>query len=152
MDQSTGASKRNCLVLTQYRRGGVYNDFIGKYYHFPATRNKNYLKQFEPLPLEVIYFEPEKDGEGVFYGAGKIVKPPFADKREQDHYFVEISDYKPFSKPVYLKNEKGEVLEAKFSRAHYNYHNAVRKINCRLFDELCLDGGIELNFKADSHL
>jgi signal transduction histidine kinase len=138
--------------LTQYRNGGVYNDFIGKYYHFPATRNKNYLKQFGSLPIEVIYFEPEKDGEGVFYGAGKIIKSPFADKREPDHYFVELSDYKPFSKPVHFKNEKGEVLEAKFSPAHYNYHNAVRKINCQLFDELCLDGGIELNFKADSHL
>jgi hypothetical protein len=140
------------MVLTQYRLGGTYNDFIGKYYHFPATRNRNYLKQFGSLPIEVIYFEPEKDGEGIFYGAGKIVNPPFPDKREPDHYFVEISDYKPFSKPVYFKNEKGEVLEAKFSAAHYNYHNAVRKVNCQLFDELCLDGGIELSFKADSHL
>src|SRR6185369_4987780 len=152
MDQSDHIARRNCLVLTQYRRGGTYNDFIGKYYHFPATRNRNYLKQFGPLPIEVVYFEPEKDGEGVFYGAGKIINAPFLDKREPDHYFVEISDYKPFSKPVYFKNEKGEVIEAKFSPEHYNYHNAVRKINCRLFDVLCLDGGIELNFKADSHL
>jgi hypothetical protein len=152
MDQSAHIAQRHCLVLTQYRRGGTYNDFIGKYYHFPATRNRNYLNQFRPLPIEVVYFEPEKDGEGVFYGAGKIINEPFLDKREPDHYFVEISDYKPFSKPVYFKNEKGEVIEAKFSPKHYNYHNAVRKIDCKLFDELCLDGGIELNFKADSHL
>jgi signal transduction histidine kinase len=130
----------------------VYNDFIGKYYHFPATKKKNYLKQFDSLPLEVIYFEPEKEGEGVFYGAGKILNPPFPDRREADHYFVEISDYKPFSKPVHFKDEAGRVLESIFSPDHYNYHNAVRKIDCDLFDRLCLDGGIQLSFKADSHL
>jgi hypothetical protein len=85
MDQPFHTSDRKCLVLTQYRDGGVYNDFIGKYYHFPATRSKNYVKQFTSLPIEVIYFEPEKHGQGVFYGAGKILNPPFADKREADH-------------------------------------------------------------------
>lgn len=152
MTLSTHTVERNCLVLTQYRRGSDYNDFIGKYYHFPATRNKNYLKQFSALPIEVIYFEPAKNGEGVFYGAGRITNPPFSDKREADHYFVEISEYKPFSKPVSFKNEKGQVLESLFNAEHYNYHNAVRKLNPIFFDELCLDGGIQLNFKADSHL
>lgn len=152
MAQSTNTIERNCLVLTQYRSGSDYNDFIGKYYHFPATRNKNYLKQFGSLPIEVIYFEPEKNGEGVFYGAGTITNPPFPDKKEGDHYFVEISDYKAFSKPVYFKNDQGKVLEALFNAEHYNYHNAVRKIDPGFFDGLCLDGGIQLHFKADSHL
>jgi len=139
-------------VLAQYRTGGDYNDFLGKYYHFPAHSNKNYLKQFEKLPIEVIYYEPEKKGAGVFYGYGKINKPPFPDKRESGHYFIEIDDYKPFSNPVFYKDDKGRIREAVFSRDHYNPNNAVRKINPKLLDELCLDGSIQLNFKADSHL
>jgi len=144
--------ERNCLILTQYRIDSDYNDFIGKYYHFPATTNKNYLNQFSLLPIEVIYYEPDKNGEGVFYGYGKITKPPFVDKKTPDHYFVEISDFKLFSKPVSFKNEKGEVLEKLYNKKFYNYNNAVRKISPQFLDELCLDGGILLNFKADAHL
>lgn len=145
-------SRRNCLILTQYRNDSDYNDFIGKYYHFPATHNKNYLNQFNSLPIELVYFEPEKKGEGIFYGYGKITTPPFPDKREPDHYFVEISDYKPFSQPVYFKNDKGDILESLFNAEYYNYNNAVRKIDPDFLDALCLDGGIQLNFKADAHL
>ncbi|WP_016756079.1 sensor histidine kinase [Leptospira santarosai] len=144
--------ERNCLILTQYRKDSEYNDFVGKYYHFPATKNKNYLKQFQSLPVEIVYFEPEKNGSGVFYGYGKIEKEPFLDKREPDHYFVEISDYKPFSKPVYFKNEKGTILESILNKDNYNSNNAVRKINPSFLEDLCLDGGIFLNFKADAHL
>jgi signal transduction histidine kinase len=144
--------KRHCLILTQYREGDQYNDFIGKFYHFPASEKKNYLKRFEFLPIEFVYYEPDKKGKGEFYGYGKITKPPFPDKREPEHYFVEISDYKPFTKPVNYKNEDGEVLEKKFNTEHYNYNNAVRKIAPDFLDSLCLDGNIQLNFKADSHL
>ena len=68
---------RNCLILTQYREGDQYNDFIGKYYHFPSNKKKNYLAQFSNLPIEFLYYEPEKHGKGVFYGYGKITKKPF---------------------------------------------------------------------------
>jgi hypothetical protein len=145
-------SNRNCLILSQYREGDLYNDFIGKFYHFPSSSRKNYLNQFDNLPIEVIFYEPEKEGKGEFYSYGKIIKSPFADKREPDHYFVEISDYRPFSKPVYFKNNEGEILEKIFNKENYNYNNAVRKINPRFLDEICLDGGIILNFKADAHL
>ncbi len=146
--------ERNCLILTQYRNdyAGDYNDFIGKYYHFPVSLNKNYLNEFESLPIEVIFNEPEKHGKGEFYAYGKINNKPFVDKKNQDHYFVEISDFKFFSKPVYFKNEKGEILEKIFNSEFYNYNNAVRKIRPQFLDELCLDGGILLNFKADAHL
>ncbi len=144
--------ERNCLILTQYRHDSDYNDFIGKYYHFPATSQKNYLNQFRSLPLEVVYYEPDKKGEGVFYGYGKITRPPFVDKKTPDHYFVEISDFKVFSKPVSFKNESGEILEKIHNTESYNYNNAVRKIRPSFLDELCLDGGILLNFKADAHL
>jgi len=145
-------TNRNCLILTQYRNAGEYNDFVGKFYHFPSSNKKNYLKQFENLPIEIVYYEPEKKGKGEFYGYGVIEKAPFHDKREPDHYFVEISDYKPFAKPVYFKNEDGVVLEKINNTEFYNYNNAVRKVNSSFLDELCLDGEILLNFKADSHL
>lgn len=144
--------ERNCLILTQYRNDSQYNDFIGKFYHFPATPKKNYLKQFENLPIEIIYYEPEKKGAGEFYGYGKITKPPFEDKRDPDHYFVEIDDYHPFSTPVYFKNKNDELLEKLYNSDFYNYNNAVRKITPEFLDELCLEGGIILNFKADAHL
>src|SRR5690242_1625509 len=105
---------RNCLILTQYREGGDYNDFIGKFYHFPATPNKNYLSQFDSLPIEFLYYEPTK-GEGKFYGYGKITKPPFPDRREPGHYFVEISDYKVLSQPVSYKDDHGKILEEIYS-------------------------------------
>ncbi|MBP6184147.1 MAG: sensor histidine kinase [Saprospiraceae bacterium] len=144
--------ERNCLILTQYRKDSDYNDFIGKYYHFPATDKKNYLNQFNSLPIEVVYYEPDKKGDGVFYGYGKISKPPFIDKKTPDHYFVEISDFKLFSKPVSFKDEKGEILEKTNNTEFYNYNNAVRKVRPQFLDELCLDGGIILNFRADAHL
>lgn len=144
--------ERNCLILTQYRHDSDYNDFIGKYYHFPATSQKNYLNQFSSLPIEVVYYEPDKKGDGVFYGYGKITRSPFVDKKTADHYFVEISDFKLFSKPVSFKNEAGEILEKIHNAESYNYNNAVRKIRPKFLDELCLDGGILLNFKADAHL
>lgn len=143
---------RNCLILTQYREDGPYNDFIGKFYHFPATENKNYLNQFQSLPIEILYYEPEKRGKGEFYGYGRITKQPFEDKREPGHYFVEISDYKPFSRPVYFKNSNGEILEKLVNPEYYNYNNSVRKVSPKLLDEICLDGGILLNFQADAHL
>lgn len=148
--------ERNCLILTQYRNDSdsEYNDFIGKYYHFPASSRKNYLNEFSSLPIEVIYCEPENKGKGKgeFYGYGKILKPPFTDKKTPEHYFVEISDFKFFSKPVYYKDENGEILEKTFNKEFYNPNNAVRKIRPQFLDELCLDGGILLNFKADAHL
>lgn len=145
-------TERSCLILTQYRKDSTYNDFIGKYYHFPATRNKNYLKQFDALPIEFIYFEPQKGGEGVFFGYGRIAKPPFPDKREDAHYFAEIADYMEFSNPVSYKTPDGDILEEIRNPQHFNPRNAVRKISPEFLDELCLDGGIKLYFEADAHL
>lgn len=145
-------NNKNCLVLTQYREGEEYNDFIGKFYHFPASENKSYLRQFENLPIEIVYYEPEKSGKGVFYGYGEIIKQPFVDKTNPDYYFVEISNYKPFSTPVYFKNDNGEIIEKIANPSTYNSSNSVRKITHEFLDDLCLDGGILLNFTADAHL
>ena len=142
----------NTLVLTQYRNGDKYNDFIGKYYHFPVNSNKSYLSMFDKLPVEFIYYEPSKHGRGEFYGYGRITTPPFVDKNDEDYYFAEISDYKPFNSPVSYKNEKGEVIEQKYNPNTYNYNNAVRRISKDFLDAVCLDGHILLNFESDAHL
>ncbi len=138
--------KTLCLVITQSREKSQYNDLIGRSYHFP----KKYLGQFKKLPTEFVYYESTKTGEGAYFGYGKIMSVPVEDKREEELFFVEISDYKPFSVPVFFKDELGRIREA--DSPHYNSQNAVREITKELLDEICLDGKIFLNFKADAHL
>jgi signal transduction histidine kinase len=137
---------RNCLVLTQLRESSDYNDFLGRFYHFPDK----YLGQFKNLPVEFVYYEGPESGDGVYFGYGKIAKRPTKDKRSEGHHFVEITDYKPFVEPVKWKDVGGKIREA--ASPHYNPQNAVRKINGDLLDEICLDGKIRLNFRADAHL
>ena len=144
--------QNNTLVLTQYRSGDKYNDFIGKYYHFPVNSSKSYLSMFDDLPIEFLYYEPSKHGKGEFYGYGRIKTPPFPDKNNEGYYFAEIVDYKPFSSPVNYKNKDGEVLEQKYNPDTYNYNNAVRRISKEFLDAVCLDGHILLNFESDAHL
>lgn len=137
-------NERNCFVLLQSREESEYNDFIGKFYHFP----KKYLKQLSQLDIEFIYYEPKKKGEGVYFGYGRI-KRIFEDKRESEHYFAEIVEYKPFSKPVAFLDDGGKQRE---QGPGFNIQNSVRSISPEVMEEICLDGGIELNFKADAHL
>ncbi|MGC1378228.1 MAG: sensor histidine kinase [Anaerolineales bacterium] len=138
--------KTLCLVLSQSREKSQYNDLVGRSYHFP----QKYLGQFKNFPVEFVYYEPTKIGDGVYFGYGKITSPPIKDKRDDELFFVEISDYKPFSMPVPVKDQAGKVREAE--SPHYNPQNAVRAISKELLDEICLDGKIRLNFKADAHL
>lgn len=144
---------RNALVLVQHRNDekNAYNDFIGKFYHFPGNQSKSYLSQFDNLPLEFVYYEPKSNGgKGEYFAYGTISKKPFEDKREPGFYFVEIDDFKKFKKPVSYKDASDELIEK--DSPHYNAQNAVRKIDPSLLDEICLDGEIQLNFKADAHL
>lgn len=133
------------LVLDQYREGSEYNDFMGDYYHFP----KKYLKQLSSDNIEFIYYEPKSKGEGIYYGSGKIAGKPFKDKKDEDNYFVKISDYKEFDNPVPFEREDGRQWE---TEPYYNPQNAVRQIRENVLNEICLEGGIKLNFKADAHL
>jgi len=137
-------AKSNFLVLDQYREGSEYNDFVGKFYHFPGK----YLKLLSTPVIEFVYYEPKGSGKGEYYGYGKIKKPPFKDQREEGFYFVEISDFKQFSNPVHFETEEGPRETA----PHYNSQNAVRRIPEKTLEEICLDGGIQLNFKSDAHL
>lgn len=142
----------NTLVLTQYREGDEYNDFIGKYYHFPVNQSKSYLSMFDSLPIEFVYYEPIKSGKGEFYGYGRITTKPFKDKNNDGYYFVEITDYKPFKEPVPYKNTQGEVIEKIHNPNTYNPNNAVRRVSKTFLDNVCLDGHILLNFESDAHL
>jgi hypothetical protein len=138
--------QRNSLVLTQLRKSSEYNDFVGQFYHFPDK----YVGQFKTLPIEFVYYEGPENGKGVYFGYGKIVSPPAKDKRELGYSFAEIIDYKPFLEPVPFKNTAGKGRES--ASPHYNPQNAVRKISAEILDEICLDGKIRLNFRADAHL
>lgn len=136
--------EKHYLVLDQYRESSEYNDFLGKFYHFP----KKYLNLLSQPNIEFVYYEPKKNGDGVYFGYGKICKEPFEDKRESNHYFVEIAEYKPFTDPVPFENGSGPREVKPF----YNPQNAVRRIENERLEGICLDGGIQLNFKADAHL
>lgn len=135
---------RNCFVILQNRTDSEYNDFLGKFYHFP----KKYYNQLSKPNVEFVYYEPSSTGEGVYFGYGKI-KNVFADKRQEDHFFAEIEGYKPFSTPLPFKTDAGQRRE---TGAGYNQQNSVREISPELLEELCLDGGIILNFTTDAHL
>jgi signal transduction histidine kinase len=137
---------RNSLVLTQLRESSEYNDFVGQFYHFPDK----YIGQFKTFPIEFVYYEGPENGEGVYFGYGKITDQPTKDKREPGYSFAEIIDYKPFLEPVPYKDSTGKSRES--ASPHYNPQNAVRKIPPEILDEICLDGRIRLNFTADAHL
>lgn len=137
-------AKRYCLVLLQNRKGSKYNDFLGKFYHFP----KKYLNLLSHEYIEFVYYEPKRSGEGVYFGYGKIARI-FPDRREKDCFFAEIIDSRSFCDPVPFQSQDGKPRE---SGSTYNAQNAVRKISCSKLDGICLDGGIILSFKADAHL
>ncbi len=137
-------AQRNCFIISQNREGSSYNDFIGKFYHFP----KKYLNQLSLNNIEFVYYEPKKEGKGVYFGYGKIFKI-FEDKKEPEHYFAEITDYRPFSLEVSFLDEKGNRRE---SGPTFNIQNSVRSIDCKVLEEICLDGGAILNIESDAHL
>lgn len=132
---------RNTLILTQYRDGGKYRNFLGHLYHFP----KSYLTNFKKLPTEFVFYEPIKKGKGEFFGCGTITEV-IPDTESNEHYFAIIKNYQDFKKPVKHRNDEGKLIEGD------NPQNAVREIPEKIFDEICLDGGITLSFKSDVHL
>lgn len=138
--------ERNCFTFIQnHYEDSNYNNFTGKYYHFP---HKYYKQLAESNNIEFVYYESSTGGKGEYFGYGKVTKI-FEDKTKYGYYFAEISDYKPFSRPVPFRDEVGNQREYGPS---YNAQNAVRRISPEILDEICLDGGIILNFKTDSHL
>lgn len=58
-----GRMQETSLVLTQLRKSSEYNDFVGRYYHFPDK----YLSQFKALPIQFIYYEGPEHGDGVYF-------------------------------------------------------------------------------------
>ena len=138
-------TRRNCVVLAQHRTDSKYNDFVGRYYHFPHK----YYNILNKPGIEFVYYEPKKrKGKGVYFGYGRLGKI-FNDKREKGQYFVEIIEYKPFSNEVPFEDENKKPRE---SGPSYNPQNSARKISAQVLDEISLDGSVVLKFTADAHL
>ena len=139
------ARDRECRVLVQHRTESEYNDFIGHFYHFP----RKHLRLLSCQGAEFVYFEPTtKGGRGEYFGYGKLGRV-FPDKREQEHFFVEILDYRPLSTGVEASRDDGRRWE---SGREYNAQNAVRRISPDILEQICLAGGLEVAFQADAHL
>ena len=137
---------KNCVVLVQHRGDSEYNDFIGKFYHFP----EKYIKLLEKDNLEFVYYEPTtKGGKGSYFGYGKI-KRIFGDKKVKNHYYAEIYNYQPFAEDVPFFEQNTSLNRE--TPPYYNQQNSVRRIAPKALDEICLDGGILLSFKSDAHL
>lgn len=136
--------ERNCYVLLQHREDSEYNDFVGKFYHFP----KKYFNQLSKSNIEFVYYEPANKGNGTYFGYGKVGRV-FKDKREPDHFFAEIKDYRKFATPVPFRDDQDKPRE---SGPTYNVQNSVRKVTPETLEEICLDGRILLNFQSDVHL
>ena len=122
------------FILVQNRANNDFEYFLERYYRF-----HNSEKSLFTTPSKFIYYD-EYDDE--FYGCGEIVKT-FPDKRDKDFTYAEIVQYKDFNKCVKLKNSSTNELAISKS---------IIPINSQQLEEICLDGGIRLNFKADSHL
>lgn len=133
--------KKNYLILSQYRDESGYNDFIGILYHFPK-KHKNFIQKGS----EFVYYEPSKKGKGVYFGYGKI-GDVFEDKKEPDHYYARIIDYKPFTNEVSLKQEDGTLFE---NLDQYNPQNAARYSTHDILENICQKGGVSkvTNFKT----
>jgi signal transduction histidine kinase len=127
------------------RERDEYADFVGRFYHFPDK----YLDRFEDLPIEFVYRDVDGHGKRRYYGYGRIVEPPKKDKLAPGHFLAEIVEYKPFLEAVSFDHPGGKAKAAK-SRAPSPEH--VTPIDPNVLDEICLDGKIRLNFKADAHL
>lgn len=119
-------TEKNCIVLDQYRNDSEYNDFIGKFYHFP----KKYINLLKKDNTEFIYHEPtKKSGSGAYFGYGKIGKI-FEDKKTDNCYFAEIIEYQPFEKDVPFFDKKNNVNRE--TEPFYNAQNAVRRIRKKI--------------------
>ena len=95
------------LVLLQYREMSEYADLVGRRYHFP----RKYFNLLRSPDIEFIYYEPKKNGEGVYFGYGRVgtVTP---DPIDPNQFFADLLDYIPFRQLVQREDEKGQMLES----------------------------------------
>lgn len=90
---------------------------------------------FKENTVEFVFADNSAGPGSLFFGTGKINKV-FPDPNNKRFYFGEISEYKSFTYDVDSPN--AEI--------------AIREISREYLEEICLDGGVRLSFKADAHL
>jgi hypothetical protein len=124
------------LVLSQYREGSEYADKVGSQYHFP----RKYYNLLTLPDIEFIYYEPKRNGEGVYFGYGEVGKVD-PDPNNAEQFFAEIVSYRPFGKVVPAADEQGKNREQELYKTG---QMAVRQIDTDIFESICQEGGIEL--------
>ena len=125
------------LILSQYREGSEYADRVGVQYHFP----RKYYSLLTLPDIEFIYYEPKRNGEGVYFGYGEIGKVD-PDPNDPGQFFAEIVSYRPFNKSVPVADKHGKMREPDLFK---NAQMAVRQIAPEIFESICQDAGIELD-------
>lgn len=133
------------LVLSQ-RQPSIegtdpFRNLIGSLYQVP----REHVRDLTP-DAEFVYFDPESEGDGVYFGSGKIggLAP---DPQHHDRIFAEITDYKPFGEPVHAIPHGAKAYEGAKERKE-----PVRSLAPTTFKEICQRGGMRLSFVSDAHL
>lgn len=132
------------IVLVQKRKDSHYNDFVGKFYHFPAK----YRNVFSGLPVTFVYFDPITGGTGTYFGSGKVIRI-FEDQQQEGHFFAELEEYRPFAVEVPFRDTASRPMEAGPS---YKPQNSVRRIDVDEHSRILNLGGTKTPFTADTHL
>ena len=88
----------------------VYEDAEGSLYHYP----RQYFTRIQPFD-RFVYYRPLGEStrrldSKTYFGHG-VLGVPFADPYRQDHRFVPIIQYEPFSNLVGLKDAQGRYFE-----------------------------------------
>lgn len=125
------------LILSQYRNNSLYDNSVGVRYHFP----KKYYNLLTLPDIEFIYYEPNSQGEGAYFGYGEVGRIE-KDPESPGKYYADILSFREFKQSVHRLKPDGLPWERNlFSMAQ----SAVRQIEFSSFEEICGAGGIELN-------
>src|ERR1043166_7932866 len=133
------------FVIPQQRNAPA-SAFIGRILRL----NERSAQALADLPTSFIYFDSSGPGGGVYFACGKLKLPAIpAGDGSKDH-LVEVFDYKPFIEPVSFADVAGTPRETLASTSEAA--KVIREVSRQVFDEICLDGKVQLHFRADAHL
>lgn len=100
------------VVLTQ-RDDSLYDDVVGKFYHFPAQ----YLQAAKSAEGDFcVFYEPRRgNGRLAYWAVARIVEVR-PDPSTPDHYYADLEGFLPFDQPVSLRRNDGGFWEKKVEK------------------------------------